>query len=79
MGWSHGMKVLNVDMSPQERDEIILALQMRIAYIETGDPALRANDAIGMGKPQMVRALSDAQRALIARTEALVKRLLGTR
>ena len=67
------------EITPQERDDIAYALQMRIAVVETGDPALRANDAIQMGKPQLVRALSSSQRELIARHEALVKKLLNNR
>lgn len=70
---------MNLDITPKERDELAYALSMRIAVIETGDPTLRANDAIQMGKPNLVRALSDSQRELIARHEALIKKLLNTR
>jgi hypothetical protein len=70
---------MQLEISQQERDDIAYALQMRIAVVETGDPALRANDAIQMGKPQLVRAMSTSQRELISRHEAMVKKLLSVR
>lgn len=70
---------MKLDMTQQEREDIIFGLQMRIALVETGDPTLRASDAIAMGEHKKVRALSDAQRALIARHEELVKKLLQAR
>jgi hypothetical protein len=36
---------------------------------------LRANDAVNMGQPKLVKALSDEQRELVARLEGLVDRL----
>jgi hypothetical protein len=70
---------MKLHMTPQERDDLTLALQIRICVIETGDPALLANDAINMGKPKLVKALSGEQRALVARTETLVTKLLTAR
>ncbi|MBK3780144.1 hypothetical protein G3A43_07725 [Paraburkholderia aspalathi] len=70
---------MKLDMTPQERDDLVRGLQIRINIIETGDPVLRANDAINMGKPKLVKALSADQRALVARTEALVTKLLVAR
>ncbi|MEX3983738.1 hypothetical protein AB4Y45_32670 [Paraburkholderia sp. EG287A] len=66
---------MKLEMTTQERDDIVLGLQIRMAVIETGDPVLRANDAINMGQHKKVRALSDDQRALVARYEALVAKL----
>jgi len=70
---------MQFDMTQQEREDLVRGLQIRMAYIETGDPVLRANDAINMGKPQMVKALSADQRALLTRHEALVDKLLRAR
>lgn len=70
---------MQFDMTQQEREDLVRGLQIRMAYIETGDPVLRANDAINMGKPQMVKALSPDQRALLTRHEALVDKLLRAR
>ena len=70
---------MKLDMTEQERDDLVRGLQIRIAVIETGDPVLRANDAINMGQHKKVRALSDEQRALVARHEALVAKLLSAR
>ncbi|MBC8740403.1 hypothetical protein F6X40_27480 [Paraburkholderia sp. UCT31] len=70
---------MQLQMSQQEREDLIIGLQMRIAVIETGDPVLRANDAINSGKHKMVKALSQEQRTLIARHETLVTKLLQCR
>lgn len=70
---------MKLDITPEERDDLVRGLQIRLNIIETGDPALRANDAINMGKPKLVKALSADQRALVARTEALVTKLLVAR
>jgi hypothetical protein len=70
---------MKLDMTQQEREDLVFGLQMRIAVVETGDPTLRANDAIAMGEHKKVRALSESQRALIARHEGLVKKLLQAR
>lgn len=70
---------MKLEMTQQEREDLVLGLQIRLAVIETGDPVLRANDAINMGKHKLVKALSPEQRALVARHEALVTKLLSVR
>jgi len=70
---------MKLDISAQEREFLVRGLQIRICVIETGDPVLRANDAIAMGQPKMVKALSADQRALIAEHEALVAKLQSAR
>lgn len=66
---------MKLDISEQEREDLIRGLQMRVCLIETGDPVLRADDARDMGKPKLVRTLSVDQQATVARLEALVGRL----
>lgn len=70
---------MHLEMTQQEREDLVYGLQMRICNIETGTTTLRANDAINSGQHKLVRALSESQRALIARHEALVKKLLAAR
>lgn len=69
---------MKVDITPQEKEDLVRGLLIRICLIETGDPVMRANDAINSGQHKLVRALSDDQRALIARHEALVMKLQST-
>jgi hypothetical protein len=66
---------MQLSINPQEREDLVRGLQMRICMIETGDAVLRANDAINMGQPKLVKALSGEQRELVARLEGLVDRL----
>jgi hypothetical protein len=66
---------MQLTINPQEREDLVRGLQMRICIIETGDAVLRANDAINMGQHKRVKALSDEQRALVVRLEGLVDRL----
>jgi hypothetical protein len=66
---------LKLEISEQEREDLVRGLQMRVCLIETGDPVLRADDARNMGKPKLVRNLSADQLATVARLDALVSRL----
>lgn len=58
-------------------DDIVTSINMRIAFMETGDIALRANDAIKQGRSNLVKPLTDAQRNIIVRMENMVKRILS--
>ena len=66
---------MKLDISEQEREDLIRGLQMRMCLIETGDPVLRAADALNMGNPKLVRVIGSDQQATVARLEALVARL----
>lgn len=68
---------IQLGIDQQEREDLVYGLQMRICVIETGTPTLRAADAVNMGQHKIVKALSADQRALIARHEALIKKLLS--
>lgn len=52
-------------------DDVVVSINCRIGIIETGQPLLTANDAISSGKHKLVKALSDEQKALVARLVAL--------
>lgn len=69
------MKALTINAA--ESELLIIALQVRICYIETGTSSLRANDAIQQGNHKLVKALEPSQRALIADSEALIQKLRG--
>lgn len=68
------MSTLVLDKAEQEA--IVLALGMRIAYIETGDPVLRARDVEPCGKGR-VNALDTNQMRTIIVMEDLMKRILN--
>jgi hypothetical protein len=68
---------MKLELSQQEQEDVIVGLQMRICVIETGNPSLRANDAIESGQPKLVRALSDEQKATVGRFEELVVKVRG--
>ena len=67
----------NFDLSADERDLIVMGLNMRICNIETGSPILRSNDAINQGQHKLIKPLDEGQRAVIARSEALIRKVLS--
>ncbi len=70
---------MQVSITQSEQDDLVRGLQMRICVIETGSPILRAQDAVASGQPQLVRALSTEQMAVVLRHEALINKLLTAR
>jgi len=64
----------DVFLSANEREIIVVALQMRTNFIETGSVVLSAEDAVAQKKP--VKALSTDQMRLIVRSRELVEKLL---
>lgn len=64
------------DLSDEEAEDLLAALSMRCAYIETGSVAMRAADAINCGKREMIRQLTDEQAAVVRRMDELKVRLL---
>lgn len=70
---------MQLDITQQDREDLAYALGMRICSVETGTTTMRANDAINSGQSKLVRPLSESQRALISRHEALIKRILTVR
>lgn len=67
---------IQLAINQQEREDLAYALQMRICVVETGTPTLSAADASKIGQHQQIKALNEPQRALIARHEALIQKLL---
>lgn len=70
---------MNLTITPEERDELVQAVHSRICHIETGTAILRASDALQSGRRDLIRPLSEHQRAFIARQEDLIARLRGLR
>ena len=64
----------------EEKQDIMIALNMRCNYIETGNVAFSANDVENMGKEASgdakIRALSESQMELLLRMKSLIKRLI---
>lgn len=70
---------MNLSITPEERDELVMSLHSRICHIETGTAILRASDALESGKKDLVRPLSAHQQAFIANQEALITKLRAAR
>lgn len=72
-------KIATIQLTSEEKQMIILGLQMRRNYIETGNISYSAADAVRIGKyaPDDVKinALSTDQMRLILETEKLVAKL----
>lgn len=62
--------------SIQESEDLCLALGMRICFIETGTPVLRANDAIAQGNLSLIKPLTSDQQKLIVRLDELRKKVM---
>lgn len=63
-------------MTQQEMEDIATALLMRRNYIETGTVTMSANDAVASKQHKLIKALEPAQKATIARLEALAEKFL---
>lgn len=68
---------MKLDITREEKYDLVRGLQIRICLIETGDPVMRASDAANCGEHKKIKALSDDQRELVCRHEALVTRLMN--
>lgn len=66
---------VKMDLTRADKENIIMALNMRKNYIQTGDMAISAVDAERMGKGVLVKALTTEQMRLIIRTEELIATL----
>lgn len=58
-------------LDDDQREDIIISLGMRMAVMETGSTVLRANDAIEQNQHKLLKPLSDVQKEMIRRMEAL--------
>jgi hypothetical protein len=61
-------------MTQNEVEDVIMALIMRINYIQTGNIALSANDAVACKKHKIIKALDPPQKEAISRMEKLVEK-----
>ncbi len=66
-------------MTVEELDDIYTALWMRRNFIETGNPALSANDAIASKQHKIIRDLEPTQKKTIARIEGLMEKFLAAK
>jgi len=65
-----------IDLTQKEKEMIIIGLNMRRNYIETGNISVSAMDVEKMGKTNnKINALSTDQMQLIIDTENLIKKL----
>ncbi len=62
-------------ITADEKENILLSLNMRLAFIETGDPVLRASDAERSGQRTRIRVLKTEQMRLIVQTEDLITKI----
>ena len=67
---------LTISLSKEEKEMVLIGLNMRRNLIETGDPHLSARDAQRIGNKTKV--LSIAQMRLIVATDDLVNRLYNS-
>lgn len=65
----------NVQLSTEEIQALVMGLNMRRAYIETGDPCTTADTAQKIGKPDMIKPLSIDQMKAIILIDELTQKL----
>lgn len=68
-------KLLRIEFSSEELENIYSSLSTRICFIETGDPVMRANDMFRVD-PKKVRPLTSDQRRLVIQLEDLMQKVL---
>ena len=62
-------------MTDEEIDQIIIALNMRINHIQTGNVLLSANDAIESKQSKLLKVLEPSQEESIERIRRLIAHL----
>lgn len=65
-----------VSLSREEKDMIVIGLNMRRNYIETGTATMSAADAKHFKEERQINALSTDQMRLIVKTEELIQKIL---
>lgn len=65
-----------VSLSREEKDMIVIGLNMRRNYIETGTVTMSAADAKRFKEERQINALSTDQMKLIVKTEELITKIL---
>lgn len=69
-------KIYSLPLTKQDMQDLYTSVSMRISYIETGDVALCAQDAVRSGQPEKVNVLSEEQQAVVARLKSTQSLLL---
>ena len=67
--------MITITLSPKEKEMIVIALNMRRNYIETGNALVSGAYAEKFRKDIQIRNLSTDQMQLIIDTENLIKKL----
>lgn len=67
----------NLNINSEERDLIVAGLNMRICRIETATNSVRASTARQRGHDHMVMPLNESQQTIIARSKALIEKVLS--
>lgn len=62
-----------------DKSRILQGLYMRVSFIETGDPCMRASDARRAGMGHKIQILSPEQHAEIAEHERLISMIMSER
>ena len=66
----------NRELTPKEREELYLSISCRLGLIETGEPALRAIDAVNSGQRHRLKSLSLEQMKLVIMLEEIMHQLI---
>ena len=64
--------------TPAEKEMILIGLQMRSNYIQTGNVNLNANDAARSGKPELVKPLQIVQMELLVKINNMINDILNS-
>ena len=66
-----------MNLSKEDKQELYYCICCRLGIIETGDPTMRASDAIKQGQHKMIKPLDTNQMKLIMRLDEIKNSLLG--
>lgn len=65
------MTTTRVALTDQSIEDLVMALGVRIAFIETGTASLRAQDLLAQGRGKELRVLTEEQKVAVTRMEGL--------
>lgn len=60
-----------IALTDQSIEDLVMALGVRIAFIETGTASLRAQDLLAQGRGKELRVLTEEQKVAVTRMEGL--------
>lgn len=65
------MTTTRIALTDQSIEDLVMALGVRIAFIETGTASLRAQDLLAQGRGKELRVLTEEQKVAVTRMEGL--------